>query len=133
MPCAPTSDWLVETKFLIIQKLVASRVPRLQSTRINLRCQKIARLRRTSERAYMHVGCKPRTICTWAPAANLLPESILFGILLHEFGHLAGNDEGGADRWVYRTLGIPIRYATRLRLESVSPTVIRTRLERLNS
>lgn len=131
MPSRKPSDLAVAIRFLAIRDLVAGRVPALWGTKINTRCHRIARDRRTSKRAYMHVGCAPGTICTWAPAAALLPDPILCGILLHEFGHLAGGDEGGADRWVYQTLGMPVRYATRLHLECVDPVVLNRKLAEL--
>jgi len=45
----------------------------------------------------------------------------IYGIFLHEFGHIASRGgELAADAWVFQSFGIPIRYRTRQRLEWVS-------------
>jgi len=76
-------------------------------------------------RSFAHVGHVRKTICV-ADAIASLPLPFLVGILLHEFGHAAGNrSDLAADRWVFEKLGILIEYRSSLRLEWVSPKTIR--------
>jgi hypothetical protein len=76
-------------------------------------------------RAFAHVGHVRKTVCV-AGAIALLPLPFLVGILLHEFGHAAGNrSDLAADRWVFEKLGILIEYRSALDLEWVSPKTVR--------
>lgn len=62
-------------------------------------------------RAFMHVGHKPGIICVHRSATSLSEQNV-FGLFLHEFGHLAtpGGTEQDADQWVFAKLGIVIEY-----------------------
>lgn len=75
-------------------------------------------------RAYAHVGHVRRMICL-ADEAAALPAAFLAGILLHEFGHLAGNpNDQDADRWVFETFGIVIEYKSAFALEWVGKAAL---------
>lgn len=65
----------------------------------------------------MHVGHKPGTVCALG-ICSTLPPNFLFGLLLHEFGHLgSGGGELDADYWILNTFGIRIEYRSSLDLE----------------
>jgi len=130
MPSA--SDVRIIRAFMVLRFLAASKCRKLWMARCDPRCQVIRDARLEGDRrAYMHVGCDDETVCAWAPAAARLPDSILAGIFLHEFGHLAGGDEFGADRWVYRRLGLSIKYTTPLKLETVDLATLTSKLSGL--
>lgn len=77
-------------------------------------------------RAYFHVAHKGNwTICC-AREAGYLPDSHLYGLILHEFGHpMAWNFWGrsrqqDADRAIFKTTGVPILYKSGLILQWIT-------------
>lgn len=72
----------------------------------------------------MHVGHKPWIVCS-LDIVEALPDEYLFGLLLHEFGHMgSGGGERAADRWIEDTLQIRIYYKGPLDLEWVNQEAI---------
>lgn len=103
------------------------RVPRL-SFRVG--CATVARMRKSSKRAFMHHGHRRGTVCS-APEAAVLQTGHVVGLMLHEIGHplataLYGRSEQeDADRSVKQILGVVIGYRGPLLLEWVPKSVVR--------
>lgn len=73
-------------------------------------CELANREHKESKRQYAHVFHNINTICI-AHAMRNLPATHYYGILAHEIGHLiSGGGERQADRIMYETYGIKIRY-----------------------
>lgn len=71
----------------------------------------------------MHVEHLKGKVCTILKAAAL-SDSHLVGLLLHEFGHLAGGaDEPAANAWVTAKLGVVIQYRGSMELQWVDPEI----------
>ena len=115
--------------FSVARAFVASRWPAARFVRLKVGCPEIEHLRRSgqgavSERALMHVGHLQGTVCA-SPAAGNHDDRYLFGLLLHEFGHLgSGGGEMDADRWVLEEFGVRILYDGPLDLERVDGDVV---------
>lgn len=99
--------------------------------RLRTDCQVIPAERRQGgiqgARSFMHTGHYPNAVCAF-PGSDKLGENYLFGLLLHEFGHLgAGTDLGerAADRWILDRTGIRIQYKTELDVEWVDEWALR--------
>jgi hypothetical protein len=110
--------------FLRVRALVGKKFPSLYRTALNPWCDKVRDSRKTDPRAVMHVA-GPGVICTWVPFAARLSDATLAAIFLHEFGHVAGHNEGAADQWVFRSFSLPIEYRGRLKLEWIDPALLK--------
>jgi len=72
-------------------------------------------------RVYAHTYHAPFVVCVCRKFVSA-PDEVILGVLLHEIGHLfGGKRERDADRFIYNTLGVKIRYKGKERLEWVSP------------
>jgi hypothetical protein len=115
--------------FLRVTRFVLEATPYLAGVGLRGDCREVLRCHRHSPRAFFHALHLHRTICTWAPLSDALPMPVLIGMLLHEYGHIAGNvSEEGADEWVFEALGVPIEYrdyGNVKALEWVDPRIIR--------
>jgi len=82
-------------------------------------------------RSFMHTGHYPNAVCAFS-GSDKLGENYLFGLLLHEFGHLgAGTEQGerAADQWIFERTGIRIQYKTELDIEWVDEWTLRRILQ----
>jgi hypothetical protein len=116
--------------FFRVARFVSEARPQLAGVGLRGESAEVKEARKTSPRVFMCASIEAKIICTWAPAVDKLPESHLIGLLLHEYGHLAGNaSEEGADAWVWKTFGIPIEYRDHgpaKDLEWVDPRIIKS-------
>lgn len=116
--------------FFRVARFVSETKPQLAGVSLRGECKEVMEYRKKSPRVFMCAAVDAKVICTWAPAVDKLPESHLIGLLLHEYGHLAGNaSEEGADAWVWKTFGIPIEYkdyGPAKDLEWVDPRIIKS-------
>jgi hypothetical protein len=125
-PAAPRLD----LAFRLVRKFVSQVDPSLAWTKLRLNCREIVLFRRCNpgkvgQRAVMHMGHEPNTVCSLS-LVDRLGEGYLFGLLLHEFGHLgSGGGEREADRWILDNFGIRIQYLGDLDLEWVDGQAIR--------
>lgn len=116
--------------FSLVKLFVSHAKPALTWTKLKVNCPEIIRFRKMNadtqgQRAFMHVEHKPSTVCSLSLAGKL-PEGYLFGLLLHEFGHLgSGGGEREADQWILDNFGIRIQYVGALDLEWVDDWAIR--------
>lgn len=114
----------LELAFRLVRRFVSSEKQSLAWTKLKLNCREIVQFRvynpgKVGDRAIMHTVHEPNTICSLS-LAERLPEGYLFGLLLHEFGHLgSGGGEREADRWILDRFGIRILYIGDLDLEWV--------------
>ena len=114
----------LELAFRLVRKFVAQAKSSLAWTKLKLNCREIVQFRvynpgRVGERALMHTIHEPNTICSLS-IVERIPDGYLFGLLLHEFGHLgSGGGERDADRWILENFGIRILYQGNLDLEWV--------------
>ena len=83
-------------------------------------------------RAYFHVGHRAKwTVCA-AHEAGYLPDTHLYGLVLHEFGHPMAWDFWGrsrqqdADRAIFETVGVPILYKSGLILQWITPADVQS-------
>jgi hypothetical protein len=119
--------------FLRVRAFVARKFPELEKTQLEAFCLGVERDRKKRKgllgrRSFAHVGHRPGKICTWYPAAKGLSKNHLYGLFLHEFGHIAaGHGEMEADRWVFVHFGIAIEYRGNWMLEWVSPETVKAR------
>ncbi len=110
--------------FEIVRRFVSRVKPKLAWTKLAVGCREIVLFRkmnagRVGERSLMHTFHHQSTICS-LPLAEGLSENYLFGLLLHEFGHIgSGGGEREADRWILEHFGIRILYLGDLDLEWV--------------
>jgi hypothetical protein len=115
--------------FLKVRAFVSRKTGKHGKVRPLVSCGDIFLLRRTNrnylgDRAFMHIGHYPRTICMVRQAASL-SDSHLVGLFLHEFGHLGGgSDEPAANAWVKKALGVEIEYRGPMDLQWVSRTAV---------
>lgn len=114
----------LELAFRLVRNFVSQAKPALAWTKLSVGCREIVLFRkinvgRVGERSLMHVGHHPNSVCSLS-LVDHLPEGYLFGLLLHEFGHLgSGGGEREADRWILDNFGIRIQYLGGLDLEWV--------------
>lgn len=123
----------LETAFRLVRRFTAKVLPRLARVRLEKDCGEIIQFRmdhpgKTGHRNVMHVGHVPGAVCS-LKMVDKLPAEYIFGLLLHEFGHLgvdAGGDSGEreADGWILDTFDIRIHYKGALDLEWVDPGVV---------
>lgn len=106
-------------------ELLAARRPDLPAPRLELDCPEIfARRRAGDTRAYAHVGHVDGAVCVASDLARR-GDNILYGVLLHEVGHLGAFHDGlpptekAANDWVERELGHRIVYRGRPPLQWV--------------
>jgi hypothetical protein len=113
-------------------KFVSAADPGLAWTRLKVNCPEIIRFRKMNPgtkglRSFMHTFHNQNAICSLSLAGKM-PEGYLFGLLLHEFGHLGAGDTGGerdADQWILDRFGIRILYVGALDLQWVDDWAIR--------
>jgi len=116
--------------FRLTQRFVSSAKPALAWTRLRVNCPEIVRFRvynpgLQGQRSFMHTFHRPNMVCSLS-LAGTLPEGYLFGLLLHEFGHLgSGGGEREADQWILEHFGIRIQYLGALDLEWVDDLALR--------
>lgn len=119
----------LELAFRLVRSFVSRVKPSLAWTRLSVGCREIVLFRKINmgkvgERSLMHTFHHPNTVCSLSLAGHL-PEGYLFGVLLHEFGHLgSGGGEREADRWILNNCGIRIQYLGSLDLEWVDSFAI---------
>ena len=119
----------LELAFRLVRAFVSHAKPALAWAKLRVGCHEIVRFRkanhgRVGERSLMHTFHHPNTICS-LPLVDHVPEGYVFGLLLHEFGHLgSGGGEREADRWILDNFGIRILYLGTLDLEWVDHFVI---------
>lgn len=91
--------------------LVSRKFSEMVGVELRIGCPDIDMRRKNgSARSYMHVNHWPNTICVH-PAAELLPARNLWGLYLHEFGHLLDpGGEGEANQVINDAFGIRILY-----------------------
>lgn len=123
------SDERLSSVFLKVRSFVKSKTGKLGSVRPLVSCSEISLLRRSNrnylgDRAFMHMGHMPKTVCMVRQAASL-SDGHLVGLFLHEFGHLGGGAaEPEADAWVLKNLGIKILYRGPMDLQWVDRAVV---------
>ena len=116
--------------FRLTQRFVSAANPGLAWTRLKVNCPEIIRFRTYNpglkgQRAFMHTFHERNVLCSLSLAGKM-PEGYLFGLLLHEFGHLgSGGGEREADQWILDHFGIRIQYVGALDLEWVDDWAIR--------
>jgi len=114
----------LELAFRLVRNFVSKVKPALAWTKLVVGCREIVLFRkmnrgRVGERSLMHTFHHQNTVCS-LPLVGHLPEGYLFGLMLHEFGHLgSGGGEREADRWILDNFGIRILYLGELDLEWV--------------
>ena len=116
--------------FRLVQRFISSKKPSLAWTKFRVNCREIVRFRtynpgKQGQRSFMHTFHDKNTVCSLSLAGSL-SEGYLFGLLLHEFGHLgSGGGEREADGWILENFGIRIQYVGDLDLEWVDQWAIR--------
>jgi hypothetical protein len=116
--------------FRLTQRFVSAAAPSLAWTKLRVNCREIVQFRVYNpgvqgQRSFMHTFHDPNTVCSLS-LAGTLPEGYLFGLLLHEFGHIgSGGGEREADQWILDHFGIRIQYVGALDLEWVDDWAIR--------
>lgn len=119
----------LELAFQLVRKFVSLTKPSLAWTKLSVGCREIILFRkvnpgRVGQRSLMHTFHHQNTICALS-LVERLPGEYLFGLLLHEFGHLgSGGGEREADRWILDNFGIRIHYVGDLDLEWVDYSTI---------
>jgi len=97
-----------------VKELLSKKRPDLLPLKLHIGCPEILKRRRVDERAYAHVGHK-NGICI-AEDASELEEGYIYGLLLHEVGHIGAAKDGwpeaekSANDWVEAELGWKIIY-----------------------
>jgi hypothetical protein len=95
-------------------------------------CQMIISQRdKGDKRAFFHVCHRGMwTLCT-VPESGRLPDTYLYALVLHEFGHplayryYGKSRQEDADRAIWEATGIPVLYRSDLVLQWVPPAVVR--------
>jgi hypothetical protein len=112
--------------------LRVSRAPVPKKARLFIDCELLRNHRADGDlRAYFHVGHKSKWTVCCAHEAGFLPDSYLYGLILHEFGHPMAWDFWGrsrqedADRAIMETTGVPILYKSGLILQWITPVDVR--------
>ena len=97
--------------FAKARDLVSKKSPAMADVKIHVGCPAIDERRKNgSKRSYMHVNHWPGVICVH-PDAEVLPARNLWGLYLHEFGHLLDTGgEGEANQAIQDGYGIRILY-----------------------
>lgn len=114
----------LELAFRLVRTFVSHAKPSIAWAKLRVGCNEIVRFRtanpgRVGMRSLMHTFHYTNTICS-LPIVGKIPEGYLFGLMLHEFGHLgSGGGEREADRWILDNFGIRILYLGELDLEWV--------------
>lgn len=104
--------------FLIIRDFVGSKFPRALNIGL-CRCNDAERDHKCSSRQYAHALHYKNLICVCHNIEEL-PKKNLFGIFLHEFGHMIGSpDEDKADDFIEDNFGLFIAYKGRKELQEV--------------
>jgi len=99
-----------EKVFRQVRSYVGRRFPEVRGFRLYYGCPECDELHARRSRAYMHVLHYPSVVCT-AKAASRLPLENLWGLFLHEFGHIIGGPtQRDADWAIWTNFGIPILY-----------------------
>lgn len=122
----------LELAFRMIRGFVSKVKTSLAWTRLSVGCSEIILFRKINaangkigERSLMHTFHHEMTICSLSMVEQL-PVEYLFGLLLHEFGHLgSGGGEREADRWILDNFGVRILYKGGLDLQCVDSWVAR--------
>lgn len=106
----------VKSLFPLVQGFVERRAPvddlPFSPRKVGLRlgCRLAEKDYEEDPRYLAHVFHRRRTVCVARKIEDLAPEYV-WGILLHEFGHLyGGKSDAEADLWVHEKLGIDIDY-----------------------
>lgn len=124
----------LELAFTAVQRFLARINPAFRFIRLRTDCQVIPKERRerkSGARNFMHTGHWTGAVCSF-PGADQVGEGYLFGLLLHEFGHLGAGMELGeraADQWILDRTGIRIQYLGELDLQWVDQWAIRRILQ----
>ncbi len=119
----------LELAFRLVRNFVSRAKSSLAWAKLEVGCPEIILFRKMNpgiqgERSLMHTFHHPNTVCSLS-LVDHLPEGYLFGLLLHEFGHIgSGGGERDADRWILENFGIRILYLGDLDLEWVDAFVI---------
>lgn len=129
---SPSSDPASRLRraFKKVRRFVSRKAWYLHNTLLRTGCSEIYAFRgahpgKVGERNVMHMGHVRRAICALIEAGTLGDE-YLYGLFLHEFGHLGSKGgERAADRWILDVFGIRIQYAGELDLEWVPMSVVR--------
>jgi len=126
MKISPAVRRLIDA-FWRVRNFVSKKNGHLEHVILDITCPKVLALRKIrgeGRRLFAHASCNGR-ICV-NPLLGKQSMPYLIGVLLHEFGHIAGGpEEGDADMWVLTTFGIPIIYKGPLFLEWLDPKLIR--------
>lgn len=119
----------LELAFRLVRNFVSQAKTQLAWTKLEVGCREIVLFRKMNpgkvgQRSLMHTFHHPNTVCSLS-LVDHLPEGYLFGLLLHEFGHIgSGGGERDADRWILDNFGIRILYLGDLDLEWVDAFAI---------
>ena len=114
----------LEIAFRLVRNFVSCAKSSLAWTKLYVGCPEIILFRKVNrglvgERSLMHTFHHPNTVCSLS-LVDHLPEGYLFGLCLHELGHLgSGGGERAADQWILGNFGIRIQYLGKLDLEWV--------------
>lgn len=98
---------------------------------LRIGCPRIAAMRRTDPRAFMHVGEDGKARVCSSPAARKLSVNYLVGLYLHEIGHVLAqkawkrSEQEDADKAVRDFLGVRLHYRGPLLLEWVTDSAVR--------
>ncbi len=109
------------------KSMAGSAVPKLS---LFVGCDLIQKDRRSSKRAFCHVGHRPIKVCTSPHLANI-EINFVVGIYLHEIGHCIAakvwgrSREQDADLAVLEFFGVNLRYKSDLTLEWAPDEVVR--------
>ena len=105
--------------FHIIKALVAEQFPQARSVKLLFSCPDAEYDHKCSSRQYAHALHYKGLICVCHNFEEL-PKKHMFGILLHEFGHILGSpDEDKADDFIEKHFGLFIAYTGRKELQEV--------------
>lgn len=121
----------VARAFGVVKAIVLSKFPELESVSWRA-CAEADKEHTAGYRQYAHVGHAPGFVC-FAHAADRLEDGNLYGLALHEFGHIiarditgsGGDPEADADVTVLEEFGIEIAYdGGQSTVEYVDPAVV---------
>jgi len=115
-----------------VYAFVRAREPRLPALTLRVGCPALDRERRTSPRAFCHVGGHGRRITEVCchPILARLPLAYILGLLLHEIGHVIAlllyrsSEQWEADASLHR-YGIRLSYRGRYLVEHVDRRTLR--------
>jgi hypothetical protein len=123
------ADERLNNVFRKVRSFIHSGTGKFAAVRSLVSCSEISLLRRGNrnylgDRAFMHMGHLPRTVCMVRQAAAL-SDCHLVGLMLHEFGHMGGGGaEPEADAWILKTFGIGIQYKGPMDLQWVDRATV---------